>query len=115
VFDINETVSHVQCSVPGCAANADYRLHISDTFPDSYGDYDEPSHHCPFLCHPHAVANEAGAEGIRARGARVTYPHVKTGGTGYVRYQSLATGDFLPLGDFEYPALKERRARTKRK
>lgn len=93
------------CMVPGCAQDAAYQLYLKDDIP-GYGPWQEEYHPISHSCHDHAVLNEAGAQGIRADGAYVSYPLTPTNTSGFIRYKSLKTGRFLLLEDSSYPALK---------
>jgi hypothetical protein len=94
-----------RCSVPGCAQDAAYAVVLKDDSPRNPR-FQETSNHCPYICHPHAVENDAGVVGIPADGAYVTYPFVRTGGSGFLRYKNLRTRRFLEMEDFRYPALQ---------
>jgi len=81
-----------RCAVPGCGAAAFVEVILYDVYP--YPDPDvffEQDYTCPYLCGPHLLANERGADGVREPRTCVRYPYTnRNQAQGFSIYRPLA-------------------------
>lgn len=84
------------CSVDGCASDANYEVVFYDVYP--HGEimvFYEPHNSCPYLCQKHLDENERGAEtglpdaNLRRYRGMVNYPHAQSGGQGFCIYKPI--------------------------
>jgi hypothetical protein len=83
------------CSVPNCDKAAAYEVVFYDVYRSKEVFY-KLHESCPYLCDPHMIENEDGAETgladvqLRKYRGLVKYPHTRSGGQGFVIYRPLA-------------------------
>lgn len=87
------------CSVPTCKNAAIYRVILYQFCPDTGGIVYEHDTICPFICAPHAIANEQSAQGkaeykVMGSGVRYTYTN-KAHIDGFALYMPLDYCDSL--------------------
>jgi hypothetical protein len=84
-----------KCAVPECKENAAYEVILYDVSTSTKEVYYKQHDFCQFLCEPHMVENEKGAENgfddkrLRKYRGHMKYPYTKSRANGFVIYRPL--------------------------